>query len=58
MLPRASLPEHHPQNSQRSRVPGKRGAFLDGKGDVGLNLVLGTPCLASPHPRVSLSLFL
>lgn len=33
------------------------GPFLDGKGDVGLNLVLGTPpCLVFPHPRVSLSL--
>lgn len=46
MLPRASLPEHPPQNSQRPQENG--GPFLDGKGDVGLNLVLGTPCLASP----------
>lgn len=53
MLPRASLPEHPPRNSQRPRVPGKRGPIHDGKGDVGLNLVLGTPCLASSQPWVS-----
>lgn len=55
------FPEHPspsiPPRTARGRVCQENGEpFLDGVGDVGLNLVLGTPCLAFPQPRVSLSL--
>lgn len=57
------FPEHPspsiPPGTASGRVCQENGGpFLDGKGDVGLDLVLGTPCLASPQPWVSLSLSL